>query len=122
MTLKIILQTNQVLSLVRCPVNRYIHSYEVYEGRLLMCEGFETSLSSHRFCMSDSSVVTRTSPGRKSRTGANGENTYGVVMGTCPRFIKADGAGAMRTKRSRGKVVVTSSRASEYIRVTRGVS
>lgn len=57
----------------------------------------------YEFCVSDSSVVTRTPLRQRSlrRTGANGGNTYGVQMGISPGLVKANGAGAMRTKRSR---------------------
>lgn len=68
------------------------------------------------FYRSDSRVVTLTSPSPvMGRAGSNGENTYGVRTGISPRFVKADGAGAMRAKRSRDT-------AKEYIRDARGVS
>ncbi len=85
-----------------------------------MSTGLRVLGTTQRFFTSDSRLVSRTPLGlsllgTQSRTGYNGENTYGVVMGSCPRFVKANGARAMRSKRSRDT-------AYEYIRVSGGAS
>lgn len=78
-----------------------------------MCKRLRSLGDTHRFRVSDSKVVTLTSPGLSEhssrmlsltamhRTGSNGENTRRVDMGFSPSFLKADGAGAMDSKRSR---------------------
>ncbi len=70
-------------------------------GQCVMSHGLRELGSIQRFDMSDSRVVTRMLILRKPSPGSNSKNTYREVMGISPSFVKADGAGAMRTKRGR---------------------